>query len=120
MLWSEMHSQSLTGLPGDVTRGRALAVDRASTCILCHSGPFPEQKFQGDLAPGLAVPAAAGPKASFGFVSSTRPASMLRPSCRPIIAWTALIASARRGATNRSYRRKQIEDLVAYLTSLRE
>src|SRR5258708_24317776 len=45
--------QSLTGLPGDVTRGRALAVDRASTCILCHSGPFPEQKFQGDLAPGL-------------------------------------------------------------------
>src|SRR5258708_33439709 len=45
--------ESLTGMPGDVTRGRALAVDRTSTCILCHSGPFPEQKFQGDLAPGL-------------------------------------------------------------------
>jgi hypothetical protein len=45
--------QSLTGEPGDVTRGRALVVDRANTCILCHNGPFPEAKFQGDLAPGL-------------------------------------------------------------------
>src|SRR5882724_9962715 len=45
--------QSLTGMPGDATRGRALVLDRTSTCILCHSGPFPEQKFQGDLAPGL-------------------------------------------------------------------
>jgi L-cysteine S-thiosulfotransferase len=45
---------SLTGAPGDAERGRALVVDRASTCILCHSGPFPEQKFQGDLAPNLA------------------------------------------------------------------
>src|ERR1700761_1842554 len=45
---------SLTGAPGDPVRGRELIVDRASTCILCHSGPFPEQKFQGDLAPNLA------------------------------------------------------------------
>src|SRR5260370_2988770 len=45
---------SLTGMPGDATRGRALVVERTSTCILCHSGPFPEQKFQGDLAPDLA------------------------------------------------------------------
>src|SRR5258705_2474134 len=45
--------QSLTGAAGDATRGRALVVERSSTCILCHSGPFPEQKFQGDLAPDL-------------------------------------------------------------------
>ncbi|WP_204349355.1 hypothetical protein, partial [Klebsiella pneumoniae] len=45
--------QSLTGTKGDVTRGRALIVERSSTCILCHSGPFPEQAFQGDLAPNL-------------------------------------------------------------------
>src|SRR2546428_12938333 len=44
---------SLTGMPGDATRGRALVVERSSTCILCHSGPFPEQRFQGDLAPDL-------------------------------------------------------------------
>ena len=45
--------QSLTGAPGDAARGRALVLDRTSTCILCHSGPFPETKFQGDLAPNL-------------------------------------------------------------------
>ena len=44
---------SLTGSTGDATRGRALVLDRSSTCILCHSGPFPEIKFQGDLAPNL-------------------------------------------------------------------
>jgi len=44
---------SLTGSPGDAERGRALVLDRTSTCILCHSGPFPETRFQGDLAPDL-------------------------------------------------------------------
>ena len=43
----------LTGSPGDAERGRALVLDRTSTCILCHSGPFPETRFQGDLAPDL-------------------------------------------------------------------
>lgn len=46
--------QSLTGTPGDAAHGRALVLDRATTCILCHSGPFPETRFQGDLAPSLA------------------------------------------------------------------
>src|SRR5579862_8625082 len=45
---------SLTGKPGDAVRGRTLVLDRASTCILCHSGPLPEARFQGDLAPNLA------------------------------------------------------------------
>ena len=45
--------EPLTPARGDVARGRALIVERSSTCILCHSGPFPEQKFQGDLAPDL-------------------------------------------------------------------
>jgi L-cysteine S-thiosulfotransferase len=46
-------TDSLTGLPGDATRGRALVLARTTTCILCHSGPFPETRFQGDLAPDL-------------------------------------------------------------------
>ncbi|MGL9619927.1 sulfur oxidation c-type cytochrome SoxX [Bradyrhizobium sp. U531] len=44
---------SLTGAPGDAARGRALVLARTTTCILCHSGPFPETRFQGDLAPDL-------------------------------------------------------------------
>src|SRR5260370_15748139 len=46
--------ESLTGMPGDATRGRALVVDRSSTCILCHNGPFPDTKIQGSHAPYLA------------------------------------------------------------------
>jgi sulfur-oxidizing protein SoxX len=46
-------AESLTGSSGDATRGRALVLDRSTTCILCHSGPF-ETPFQGDVAPSLA------------------------------------------------------------------
>lgn len=46
-------ANSLTGAPGDAARGRALLLARTTTCILCHSGPFPEARFQGDLAPDL-------------------------------------------------------------------
>ena len=34
---------------------RAIVVDRRlGACLLCHTGPFPEEKFQGTLAPDLA------------------------------------------------------------------
>jgi sulfur-oxidizing protein SoxX len=46
---------SLTGAPGDAARGRAIVADRQrGLCLLCHSGPFPEEPFQGNLAPSLA------------------------------------------------------------------
>ena len=39
---------------GDAARGRAIVVDRRKgLCLLCHSGPFPEERFQGTLAPSL-------------------------------------------------------------------
>ena len=47
-------SEPLTSVPGDPVRGRAIVVDRQTgLCLLCHSGPFPEIPFQGDLAPDL-------------------------------------------------------------------
>ena len=46
----------LAGLLGDATRGRSLVVNRREgLCLLCHSGPFPEERFQGNLAPSLAA-----------------------------------------------------------------
>lgn len=46
---------SLTGEAGDTARGRAIVADRQrGLCLLCHSGPFPEEPFQGNLAPSLA------------------------------------------------------------------
>jgi sulfur-oxidizing protein SoxX len=45
---------SLTGNSGDPLRGRAIALDRRlGACLLCHTGPFSEDKFQGTLAPDL-------------------------------------------------------------------
>jgi len=45
---------SLTGAVGDPARGRAVILDRRlGACLLCHAGPFPEEKFQGSLAPDL-------------------------------------------------------------------
>ena len=46
--------QSLTGNAGDPERGRAIIADRQKgLCLLCHSGPFPEEPLQGNLAPSL-------------------------------------------------------------------
>jgi sulfur-oxidizing protein SoxX len=45
--------KSLTGKAGDPANGRALVVKRETTCLLCHAGPFPDQRFQGNLSPDL-------------------------------------------------------------------
>ena len=44
----------LTDLPGDAARGRAIVVNRQlGLCLLCHTGPFAEERFQGNMAPDL-------------------------------------------------------------------
>lgn len=46
--------EPFTGSRGDPARGRAIVTSRqAGLCLLCHNGPFPEEKFQGNLAPSL-------------------------------------------------------------------
>jgi len=111
---------SLTGEPGDVTRGRALVLNRSSTCILCHSGPFPEEKFQGDLAPDLT---GAGGRWSEGqlrlrLVDASRlnPATIMPSYYR--VDGLERVGAAWRGKPMLSA--GQIEDIVAYLASLRE
>ena len=46
--------KSLSIEPGNAARGRAIVASRQTgLCLLCHSGPFPEERFQGNLAPEL-------------------------------------------------------------------
>jgi len=55
-----MYATSLSGRAGDALRGRALVADRQySLCLLCHSAPIEEARFQGMLAPDLKTAAAA-------------------------------------------------------------
>jgi sulfur-oxidizing protein SoxX len=111
---------SLTGTPGDAIRGRALVLNRTSTCILCHSGPFPEEKFQGDLAPDLA---GAGSRWSQGQLrlrlvdaGQLNPATIMPSYYR--VDGLERVGPAWRGKPILSA--EQIEDMVAYLMTLRE
>ena len=112
--------EPLTNARGDATRGRALVVERSSTCILCHSGPFPEQKFQGDLAPDLA---GSGSRWSEGqlrlrLVDASRlNAATIMPSYYRVDGLDR-VGNLWRGKPILSA--EQIEDIVAYLGSLRE
>ena len=46
--------QPLTATPGDAMRGRAIVGDRqVGLCLMCHTGPFPDPRSQGTLAPDL-------------------------------------------------------------------
>jgi L-cysteine S-thiosulfotransferase len=112
--------ESLTGTPGDPVRGRALVVERTSTCILCHSGPFPEEKFQGDLAPNLS---GSGSRWSAGqlrlrLVDASRlnPATIMPSYYR--LDELERVATAWRGKPILTA--EQIEDIVAYLATLRK
>ena len=45
---------SLTGAKGDPAQGRAIVANRqVGLCLLCHTGPFPEERFQGTIGPDL-------------------------------------------------------------------
>lgn len=111
---------SLTGNPGDPARGGAIVISRQSTCILCHSGPFPEVKFQGDLAPDLA---GSGSRWSEGQLrlrlvdaKSLNPATIMPSYYR--VDGLDRVGAAWRGKPILSA--EQIEDVVAYLASLRQ
>ncbi|MCU0920108.1 MAG: sulfur oxidation c-type cytochrome SoxX [Burkholderiaceae bacterium] len=47
--------QPLAATPGDAVRGRAIVASRQTgLCLLCHSAPIAEERFQGNLATDLA------------------------------------------------------------------
>lgn len=114
-------AQSLSGIPGDPTRGRSIVASRQiGMCLLCHPGPFPEEPLQGNLAPDLA---GAGVRLSEGqlrlrVVDSRRldPATLM-PSYHRVDHLTNVGAAWR---SKPLLTAQQIEDVVAFLSTLRD
>ena len=97
-----------------------MANRQVGLCLLCHKGPFPEERFQGDLAPDLrgvgkrytedelrlrmVDPAKVNPATIMPSYSKTEGLARVAPAFRgkPILT------------------PEQIEDVVAYLATLRD
>ena len=112
--------QPLTDQPGDAARGRSIVANRqVGLCLLCHTGPIPEERFQGNLAPGLA---GAGARLSEGqlrlrLVDSQRvnPQTLMPAYYRS--EGLARVGAPWQGKTVLAA--QQVEDVVAYLRTLR-
>jgi sulfur-oxidizing protein SoxX len=111
---------SLTGTPGDPVRGRAIVTSRqVGLCLLCHSGPFPEERFQGNLAPSLA---GAGSRWSEGQLrqriidSSQITPTTIMPAYHRTEGLTRVAPAFRDKPVLNA---QQIEDVVAFLLTLK-
>jgi sulfur-oxidizing protein SoxX len=111
---------SLTGVKGDPGRGRAIVANRqVGLCLLCHSGPIPEERFQGDLAPDLKGAGERWTEAQLRqrIVDSRKlnPSTIMPSYYRT--EGLARVAPAFRGKPLLTA--EQIEDVVAYLGTLK-
>jgi sulfur-oxidizing protein SoxX len=112
---------SLTGAKGDAERGRGIVVNRqVGLCLLCHTGPFPEEKFQGTLAPDLTGTGARWSEGQLRLrivdASRLNPDTIMPPYYR--IDGLTRVAPAFQGKPVLTA--EQIEDVVAYLATLRD
>jgi sulfur-oxidizing protein SoxX len=112
---------SLTGQPGDPARGRQVVADRqVGLCLLCHAAPIPEEHFQGNIGPDLR---GVGRRLSAGQIrlrlvdpARLAPETVMPPYYR--VDGLNRVGQAWRGRPVLSA--EQIEDVVAYLATLRE
>ena len=113
-------AQPLTSARGEPLRGRSIVASRQiGLCLLCHSAPIPEERFQGDLAPPLA---GVGSRYSAGQLRLrvVDPRRVNPSSFMP--AFHALDNRSRVGAAwagKPILDAQQVEDVVAWLATLR-
>ena len=111
---------SLTGTSGDSVKGRAIVANRqVGLCLLCHNGPVAEERFQGNLAPDLTGVADRYTEGQLRLrivdPGRINPQTIMPAYFRTDGLNRVIGAFAGKPILNA----EQIEDVVAYLTSLR-
>ena len=113
--------EPLTDTPGDPERGRQIVLDReVGNCLICHKVPEPTERFQGEVGPDLS---GVGSRLTAGQLrlrivdqSRLNPRTLMPPYFR--VDRLALVAKRYRGQPVLTA--QQVEDVVAYLQTLRE
>jgi sulfur-oxidizing protein SoxX len=111
----------LSDAQADAARGRAIVANRqAGLCLLCHTAPIPEERFQGNIGPDLR---GTGSRWSAGQLRlrladprRINPESVMPAYFRA--EGLTRVGSAWQGKTVLSA--AQIEDVIAYLVTLRD
>ena len=113
--------QPLSATPGDAARGRAIVASRQSgLCLLCHSAPIAEERFQGNLGTDLA---GAGTRWSEAQLRLRLVDGRRLNARSPMPAYYRVDGLQRVGEAWQGkpvLSAQQIEDVVAYLRGLRE
>jgi sulfur-oxidizing protein SoxX len=112
--------QSLTGKPGDPDNGRKVAINRKKgNCLACHTMPVPEQPFHGRIGPPLT-----------GIGARYTPEQLRLRVVNPKVVNpnTIMPSFYKTDGYNRPLKKfadgtilsaQEVEDVVAYLTTLR-
>ncbi len=111
--------EPLDGRTGSPERGRAIVAGRSGNCLACHRAPIPEEPFHGDLGPPLD---GIGSRATAGGLRLRLVAPHVLNPDTVMPAFHRVDGLRRVGRTYRGrpiLDAQEIEDVVAYLVSLR-
>jgi sulfur-oxidizing protein SoxX len=110
----------LTAQPGDPARGQRIVENhQLSACLLCHAGPFPEPHLQGTIGPSLE---GVGSRLAAGEIRLRLiDARRLNPDTvmPPYYVVDGLNRTGHVWQGRPALSAQQIEDVVAFLTTLR-
>jgi L-cysteine S-thiosulfotransferase len=115
------HGQTISLLPGDAAKGRAIVSNRqVGLCLLCHSAPIPEERFQGNIGPTLAGVGARWNldelRQRVAYSRSINPQSVM-PNYLQTEGLNR-VAPAQQGKSILTA--QQVEDVVAFLATLKD
>jgi len=112
--------EPLGGLQGDAARGRTLVLDRSiGNCLICHHAPEPAERFMGEIGPDLAGIGTRLTPAQIRLRVVDQSLINAKTVMPPYYRVDGLARVAERYRGKPVLDAQQVEDVVAYLASLR-